>query len=194
MLIGVCNKLLGDHVQNRKSVLDNGVQLLVKTLLNDVWQRVAVSLLSSLPCDSGKLLLGIIHAWGECSRRNGSDIRIDHIRYLVCIGNNDLVSLFLAQVGKFLQHFISRPEIQRRLIFGIGKLVVHKYLSEYRVRRVHKMNVAGGNNGYVQRLTQLNDRFVELLQILNGVDVLVILITDKELVVEGRLYLQIIVK
>ena len=24
MLIGVCNKLLGDHVQNRKSVLDNG--------------------------------------------------------------------------------------------------------------------------------------------------------------------------
>ena len=56
------------------------------------------------------------------------------------------------------------------------------------------MDVAGGNNGYVQRLTQLNDRFVELLQILNGVDVLVILITDKELVVEGRLYLQIIVK
>ena len=149
MLIGVCNKLLGDHVQNRKSVFDNGVQLLVKTLLNDVGQRVAVSLLSSLPCDSGKL---------------------------------------------FLQHFISRPEIQRRLIFGIGKLVVHKYLSEYRVRRVHKMNVAGGNNGYVQRLTQLNDRFVELLQILNGVDILVILITDKELVVEGRLYLQIIVK
>ena len=56
------------------------------------------------------------------------------------------------------------------------------------------MNVAGGNNGYVQRLTQLNDRFVELLQILNGEEVLGVLVTDTGLVVEGGRYLQIIVK
>ena len=49
VLIGVCNKLLCDHIENSKAVLDYRSKLTVKTFRNKFRNRIAVDRLAPFP-------------------------------------------------------------------------------------------------------------------------------------------------
>ena len=76
----------------------------------------------------------------------------------------------------------------------IVKFIIHQYFSENRIRRIHKMHVAGRYYRNIKRLTQLYDYLIEFLQILNGTDIVIILVTDKKFIIQTGLYLQIIIE
>ena len=45
----------------------------------------------------------------------------DHFRDFARIGNDGFVCFRFAEISKFLEHFLCRAQIQRRLFFGVGK-------------------------------------------------------------------------
>ena len=91
---------------------------------------------------------------------------LDHVRYLIGVGDHYFFSLLASQIGKFLQHLLCSPQIQRSLVIRVGKAVSgHNDPAVDLVLGIHKMYVAGSHYGLLELFAQPYDFFIEFYQI-----------------------------
>ena len=193
LTLAVPNELLRDHIENGKAVLDDRGQLLVQTLRNHVGERITVHRFCSLPANALEILLRAVHVRRKGSLREGTDIFVinpigDHVGVL----HDHLVRLFLAEIRKFLEHFLGRTVIEVNIAVGVGELLSRKQnLTVQLVRVVHEMRVTGCNDGNIQLFAQSHDLTVEVAKPLLAVD---LTLGKQEAVIADRLNLKVIVE
>ena len=114
------------------------------------------------------------------------------IRHQTGVGDHHLVGLFLPQILKFLQHFLSGLEVDRQGLVGIRELLGRQQdMPVHLVLRLPEMDVTGGADGFSQLLAEADDDTVELPQILLAPGVAV---AEHESIVAQGLNFQIIVE
>ena len=119
----------------------------------------------------------------------------DHIRNPVRVGNDHFFRLIAAEIGKLLKHLFRRPEIERRLIVRIRKMLSgHDDSPVDLIARIQKMHVAGCHHRFVKLLAQLYDLTVDCFDIFHRIDVGKLLGFDHVPVISKRLNLQVIIK
>ena len=138
-----------------------------------------------------QIFLGVFQSGREQLRRQQLE-GLDLIRHQTGVGDHHLVGLFLPQILKFLQHFLSGLEVDRQGLVGIRELLGRQQdVPVHLVLRLPEMDVAGGADRLVQFLSQPDDGAVELPQILLAPGVAV---AEHESVVAQGLNFQIVVK
>ena len=120
---------------------------------------------------------------------------LNHIRDPVGVGDDHLLGLLAAQIGKFLQHFLRCVEKQGRLQIRVVKAFSrHDDPSVDLVRRVQKMHIAGGNHRLIKHFPQLYDLPVDFPQIVLCLNIRPVLIPQHEGIVADRLNFQIVIE
>ena len=148
----------------------DGVQLLLQPLFHNFGQRVTVITLGVFPRSIAQLLLCTLDAGRVGAARDGTNIVVDHRRDLAGVLHHYLVGFFLGQIVELRQHILRGAEEQRRLVVGIFKAVARlQHSAVSRVLRLGKVHVASGNDRLVQIFAQLDDRAVEVFDILFAV-------------------------
>ena len=95
--------------------------------------------------------LDILHLFGDGAR----------------VGHDDLIGLFLAEIVKFLEHFVGRSEVERHRLVRVGKFLRRKQnVAVDLVLGVEEMDVARRADGLAELLAKLHDRAVEVLEVL----------------------------
>ena len=98
----------------------------------------------------------------------------------------------LAEIGKFIEHFLRGAQVERGLVVRIGKsLPRHEDAAENFIARVKEMDVARGDHRFIQLIAELENRLINLLQLLFAADTA---LPHEEGVVALGLDFQIIVK
>ena len=171
---------------------DNSIQLHLQAVLNNLRQLFAVPFMR----------LGIRQiTHGILRTGNGRRIQLiavghrlnafNHIRNLIGIRNNNLISCFLAQIRELLEHLLRSMQVQRRLQIRIlVALTGLQNRTQLCILRIEEMHVTGCHRQLAQALAQLVDFAVMLPQIL----LRTVIFTHQELVIARRLNLQIIIK
>ena len=193
VVVGFLHQQMGDVVQHREPVADNGGEFLLQPVLHDLRQLGAVPFVGSGVAQGFHLFLG-----------PGDGGRIQ----LVPVGHRlemlhlvaDFVGVFhhhfigpVPQVGKFLQHLFGGPQVQGRL-FLIR--IAHPGLEDLPgqgVFRIQEVDVAGGHGEFSQFVPQGQDLFVDGLEVFHRMDVREPGIPDQVVVVARGLDLQIVV-
>ena len=169
VVVGLLHQLLGDVVQGREAVADNGLELLFDAGYDDLRQLLAVHLLRASPGHvldivrrvlpqglEGVLALGV----------DGEELQFfDLVGDLFRVVDDHLMALFRAEVAEFLQHLVGGLEVQGRLIVRVLK--AHAGLDDgavFRVMGVEEVHVAGGHDGDAQLIAELHDDAVEVAQ------------------------------
>ena len=148
----------------------DGVQLLLQPLFHNFGQRVTVIALGVFPRSIAQLLLCTLDAGRVGAARDGTNIVVDHRRDLAGVLHHYLVGFFLGQIVELRQHILRGAEEQRRLVVGIFKAVARlQHSAVSRILRLGKVHVAGGNDRLVQIFAQLDDRAVEVFDVLFAV-------------------------
>ena len=143
------------------------------------------------PDQAVQILLGIFQPGREQLRRQQLE-GLDLIRHQTGVGDHHLVGLFLPQILKFLQHFLSGLEVDRQGLVGIRELLGRQQdMPVHLVLRLPEMDVAGGADGFSQLLAEADDDTVEFPQVLLAPGVAV---AEHESVVAQGLNFQIVVK
>ena len=116
----------------------------------------------------------------------------NHITYLVCVLNDDLVSLFLTEILEFLKHLLCGSEVKMDISVAILELHSREQnFSVYFILFVKEMRVAGRNYGLIVLFTESNDLSV---QVAKSLVVSNRSLCDKKSVIAYRLDLEIIVE
>ena len=169
VVVGLLHQLLGDVVQRRKAVADDGFELLFDAGHDDLRQLLAVHFLRAAPGHvldivrrvlpqglEGVLALGV----------DGEELQFfDLVGDLFRVVDDHLMALFRAEVGKLLQHLVGGLEVQRRLVVRVLK--AHAGLDDgavLGVMGVEEVHIAGGDHGNAQLVAQLDDDAVEVAQ------------------------------
>ena len=148
-------------------MLDDGVQLLVQTGLDDFGQGVAILLLGALPGDGHQLLLGALDEGWEVAHGHRADV-VDLVGDFTGVFHHHLKGLLLPQVTEFLQHLRGGAHVQGRLLVGVVKAAAaHDDPAEVRVLGVFKVDVAGGHHRLVQLFANAHNGAVVLPQALH---------------------------
>ena len=168
--IGVGHQLDRNDVQHRIAVAADGVQLLLQPLFHDLGQGVAVIPLGVLPCGIAQLLLCTLDAGRVGAPGDGAHVVVDHGGDLAGVLHHNLVGFFLGQIVELRQHILRGAEEQRRLVVGILEAVARlQHRTVHGIFRLGEVHVAGGDHRLVQVLAQLDDRAVEVLDLLLAV-------------------------
>ena len=189
---GVGHQLLGDHVEHREAVLNNGRKLALQSVLHDVGEGVAVAGLGGLVADALQILVGTLHFGVEGTLGEGADAVLDHVGDHVGVGDHHLEGLFLPEVGEFLQHFLGGAEVEAAVLVEV--LELHARLEDLSVDvvlGVEEVGVAGGHHGLAILLAQGHHLAVEVPQLLI---VLELALGDHEAVIDDGLDLQVVVE
>ena len=116
----------------------------------------------------------------------------DLVRHQTGVGDHHLVGLFLPQILKFLQHFLSGLEVDRQGLVGIRELLGRQQdMPVHLVLRLPEMDVTGGADGFPQLLAEADDDTVEFPQVLLAS---CLAVAEHEGVVAQGLNFQIVVK
>ena len=94
MLLGIVNQFLGDHVQDREPVLDDGGQLPLEAGRDQFRHRVAVDLFGAGPGDPLEVLFRPGNAGGIGALRDRTDVVLDHVGDFVRVQNNHFKGFF----------------------------------------------------------------------------------------------------
>ena len=122
------------------------------------------------PRSIAQLLLCTLDAGRVGAARDGTNIVVDHRRDLAGVLHHYLVGFFLGQIVELRQHILRGAEEQRRLVVGILEAVARlQHRAVDGILRLGKVHVAGGNDRLVQVLAQLDDRAVEVFDVLFAV-------------------------
>ncbi len=171
MLVGVGHQLDRDHIQHREAVPADRVQLLLQPLLDHRGQRVAIGGLGVGPGGRAQLLLGPLHRGRIGALGDGPQPPIDHGGDPAGVFHHDLKRLFFGQIVELGQHIPGVAVKERGLMVGVLEAVARlQHRPVDRVLRVFEVHVPGGDHRLVQRLAELQHRFVELLDLLDRVD------------------------
>ena len=91
--------------------------------------------------------------------------RLAPVSDTVRVFNDNLMRLFLAEIGEFLQHLICRAQIERQLPVGIGNPLGGKQdVAEDFVLRVKEVHIACRHDRLSEFLAEPDDRPVEAAQ------------------------------
>ena len=143
------------------------------------------------PDQTVQILLGIFQPGREQLRRQQLE-GLDLIRHQTGVGDHHLVGLFLPQILKFLQHFLSGLEVDRQGLVGIRELLGRQQdMPVHLVLRLPEMDVTGGADGFSQLLAEADDDTVEFPQVLLAP---CLAVAEHEGVVAQGLNFQIVVK
>ena len=143
------------------------------------------------PDQAVQILLGIFQPGREQLRRQQLE-GLDLIRHQTGVGDHHLVGLFLPQILKFLQHFLSGLEVDRQRLVGIRELLGRQQdMPVHFVLRLPEMDVTGGADGFPQFLTEADDDAVEFPQVLLAS---CLAVAEHEGVVAQGLNFQIVIK
>ena len=143
-----------------------------------------------LPAHILQILFRSLHFGRKGAFGNGADL-FNGIGDFSCVGHHHFVGFFFAQVGKFLQHFLGRAQIQPGFSVRIG--VFHTLLKDLPVNFIlflQKMHIAGGHHRLLQFLAQPADLPVHLHQLLVGGN---LSLGDQKPVVAKRLDFEIVI-
>ena len=189
---GVGHQLLGDHVQHREAVFNNGRKLTLQAILHDGGEGVAVAGLGGLVADALQILVGTLHLGVEGTLGEGADAVLDHVGNEIGVGDHHLKGLLLTEVGEFLQHLLGGAEVEAAVLVKVLELHARlQYLAVHVVLGVKEVSVAGGHHGLAVLLAQGYHLAVEIPQLLI---VLELALGDHEAVVDDGLDLQVIVE
>ncbi len=194
VLVAFPHQLLRDDIHDRVAVGNDGVQLSLQPCLHDLGKLRPVQLMSPAIADLPQRLVGIRNDRRILARPDRADL-LDHVTDPAGVVDDDLPGFFLTQIGKFSQHLLCGPKVQRRLVIGIRKLLsLHDDPTVDLILRIHEMHIAGRDDGLVELLAKLYDPAVEIADILHiGYGVLFV-IADQEFIVAQGLDLQVIIE
>ena len=188
----VLNELMRNIIQNGEAVADNRVQLHLQAVLDKLRQLIAIP---GMCLGIGKVAHRLLRT-GDERRIQLVTVRhrleaLHHLANLVRIRNHDLIGRLLAQIGEFLEHFLRRMQIQRRLHISVLIFLAGlQNRTQLCILRIEEMHVAGRHDELAQLFAQLINLAVMRTQILLGTHIL----THEEGVVACRLNLQIIIE
>lgn len=119
VLQGILYELLRRHVNDVVMAVDNVSQLGLNTFRNDLGRIIAVQAVQLAVDQRFQVLDGVLDLRRKQVMRYGAD-GFAHVGDVVRVLHNDLIGLFRAQVGEFLEHLVRRTEIER--IFAVAIL------------------------------------------------------------------------
>lgn len=142
---------MGDVIEDAETVAEDGCEFFFQPIFDDLRKRRAVDFMSLFVAH---VLQGFRRAGDlrEVQRflRDRAAV-VNHVVDLIGIGNDDFPRPVFAEVGKFFQHFVRRPEVQVGLEFGIFKaLASHEDFPIDLVFGVHEVGIAGGDGHFPQ--------------------------------------------
>ena len=188
------HQLLGNDIHNRKSVADNGVQLLVQTILYDSWQLLAIQLVCFIVTDLRQCLITVRNDRRTLVRSYRTH-DIDSVGNLIGIGDHHFPCLVTAKVFKLLQHFLCCPKIQRRLVISIIKaLSCHDDPPVDLILRIQEMDITGCHHRLVELFSKCYDSAVKVHDILFTVYCRNLGRINHKMIIAKRLDLQIVIK
>ena len=191
MLEGVGDKFLRTHVNDVIPAREDVVQLGLDAV-GDEFRRVFAVDGRHLAIDQVFELLG-----GVFDLRRVEILR-QELEHLDAVGNgvrvrdNDLLRLFRAEVGKFVEHLLRRAVIERHGLVRVGEFLgCQQDAAEDLLLGIEKMHVARRHNGLAELLAELHDAAVEVAQGFLAAHGAVV---EQEVVIRQRHNLEIVVK
>ena len=166
---GLLHQLVGDGVQSRVPVADDGAELLFQALGDELRQLVPVHLVGGLPGHGLDVVSGLLPEGGEGLLSLGmGDVPeglFHPVGDQVGVGDHHLEGLVPAQVAELLQHLVRGVEIQGRLLVAVLEaLGVLDDGAEDGVLRVQEVHVARGAHGDAQLFAQPDHLAVHIPQ------------------------------
>ena len=191
MLEGVGDKFLRTHVNDVIPAREDVVQLSLDAV-GDELRRVFAVDGRHLAVDQVFELLG-----GVFDLRRVEILR-QELEHLDAVGNgvrvrdNDLLRLFRAEVGKFVEHLLRRAVIERHGLVRVGEFLGRQQdAAEDLLLGIEKVHVARRHNGLAELLAELHDAAVEVAQGFLAAHGTVV---EQEVVIGQRHDLKIVVK
>ncbi len=191
MLEGVGDKFLRTHVNDVIPAREDVMQLGLDAV-GDEFRRVFAVDGRHLAIDQVFELLG-----GVFDLRRVEILR-QELEHLDAVGNgvrvrdNDLLRLFRAEVGKFVEHLLRRAVIERHGLVRVGEFLGRQQdAAEDLLLGIEKMHVARRHNGLAELLAELHDAAVEVAQGFLAAHGAVV---EQEVVIRQRHDLEIVVK
>ena len=191
MLEGVGDKFLRTHVNDVIPAREDVMQLGLDAVGDEFRRGFAVDG-RHFAIDQVFELLG-----GVFDLRRVEILR-QELEHLDAVGNgvrvrdNDLLRLFRAEVGKFVEHLLRRAVIERHGLVRVGEFLGRQQdAAEDLLLGIEKMHVARRHNGLAELLAELHDAAVEVAQGFLAAHGAVV---EQEVVIRQRHDLEIVVK
>lgn len=194
VVVGFLDETLRDEVQHGESVCDNRLELLFESVFDDFRQVLAVHLAGLFVGHLADFVVGarnlrrieVVRNRLEAFNLVGDFARIRH---------DGLVGGLFAEVREFLEHFVRRTQIKRRLFFSIVKaLALHEDGTVDTVFRVQKMHIAGRDERFAELFGDFGDLEVDVDEVFVGLDIRVFVAAFQEVIVVNRLDFDVIVE
>ena len=173
---------------------DDGLELLLEAVLDDLRQVLAVERAGLLVGHLADLLVGardlrrveVVGDWLEALDLVGDLARIRH---------DGFVGRLLAEVLELLEHLVRRAQVEWRLQLGVVEaLALHEDGAVDAVLRVEEVDVAGRNERLAELLGNLSDLEVNLDEVIVRLDIRVLVAALEEVVVVDGLDLEVVVE
>ena len=160
------HELLRRHI-NDVVLAEDAAQLDVQSVDDELRQLIAVERVRLVPDHAVEIFLGVFKARRE-ELALGQKLDVLHLLGDGArVGHDDLVGFFLAEIVEFPEHFVGRAEVERHRLVRVGKFLRRKQdVAVDLVLGVEEMDVARRADGLAELLAELDDRAVEVLQIL----------------------------
>ena len=190
-------KLVRNVVEDAVAVLDNRRQFQCQALLHFFGKRVSVNGLG----------IGIAHFHQFFI--GAGNFRVVRLPFLgkrmedfafVCnpsrIFHDDFKRFFLGEIAEFIQHFLCRPDVDRRMGFNLPRFfpVGKKDVAVSLILGKHIMRIRRSADRPSSLFADFNDLPVQILQILFRIDFGKLVVIDQEFIISKRLHFQIVIE
>ena len=125
LFVRVLHEFVGDDVHDGKPVLNDGIQLFVKSLLHKSRQRIPVLRMRHAVAELRQFFIRMLNDGRALVGPHRGDA-LHHACDFLRVFDDDFLALFRAEIGKLSQHFLRRSKIERRLPIGIVIFVAEK--------------------------------------------------------------------
>ena len=125
LFVRVLHEFVGNDVHDGKTVLDDGIQLLVEPLLHQSRQRISVLRMCHAVAELLQLFIRVLNdgrALVGPHRRDALYHACDFLR----VFDDDFLALLRAEISKLSQHFLRGAKIERRLSVGVIIFIAEK--------------------------------------------------------------------
>ena len=165
----VLDQFLGDHVEDREPVRDDGGQFLVEALRDILGDRISVERFRLVPAEPLQFLLCPVDGGREVAGGHRADA-LDHVRDPVRIVDDDFLGA-VAEVFELGEHLLRRAEEQGGLVVGVLEaLAGHDDGAELGAFRVDEVDVAGGDRRFAGGVSQREDAAVDVPKVFLGLE------------------------
>ena len=194
VVVRLLDEALRDEVKDGEAVADDGLELLLEAVLDDLRQVLAVERAGLLVGHLADLLVGARDLRRVEVVRDRLEA-LDLVGDLARVRHNGLVGRLLAEVLELLEHLVCRAQVERRLHLGVVEaLALHEDGAVDAVLRVEEVDVAGRDERLAELLGDLGDLEVDLDEVFIRLDSGVLVAALEEVVVVDGLDLEVVVE